>query len=157
MDVQLVIFLAFISVTLTANALVVWFGYKAFANAATSLTQRTREFETNGGTRSWLAALDAASEEAVLLTEGAKERMAGFESSVARAQSMFGFGLAKFDVGFERFCDNVNLQTERAQYAIIRPAKRIGRTISGVRNIIEISEILTVGRSAVDASSTQNR
>ena len=48
MDVQIVIFLTFISVTLVFNSIVIWFAYKAFANIT---NQRYRDDARNSDQR----------------------------------------------------------------------------------------------------------
>ena len=53
MDVQIVIFLIFTSVTLVFNSIVVWFAYKAFANITTNVTETMRGIQTSDDAKAW--------------------------------------------------------------------------------------------------------
>src|SRR5262245_249803 len=157
MEVRLVIFLAFTSVVLTGNALVIWFVYKAFANITTSITGNIKDFQTSGETRNWLHALESASFQAVTMTDSAKKQVAGFDATLARVQSMVGFGLAKIDVKIERACVVLTTQTAKAQEALVQPAEKIGAAIAGFQNVLEISEILGLAGADADATPKQKR
>lgn len=136
MGVRIVIFLLFISVTLVFNSMVIWFAYKAFANITTKVTETMREVHASDGVRSWLKALESASFQAVAVTEVTKDSVAKFEPTLARAQSTYGYGLAKVDVNLERFHDKLRLQTARAQDALTSPAHKIGATLTGVQEAL---------------------
>jgi hypothetical protein len=136
MPVQIVIFLLFISVTLIFNSMVIWFAYKAFANVTTKVTETMREIHSSDEAKGWLKALETASFQAVSVTGFARQHIAEFEPTLARAQSTFGYGLAKVDVRLERLHDKVQSQAERSQDAIVRPAHRIGATLSGIQEVL---------------------
>lgn len=153
MPVQIVIFLLFISVTLVFNSMVIWFAYKAFANVTTKVTETMREIHASDDARGWLKALETASFQAVSVTGFAKERIVKFEPTLARAQSTFGYGLAKVDVRLERLHDKIQSQAERSQYAIIVPAHRIGATLSGIHEVLHHLS----GEIADDASPTPKK
>jgi len=151
MDVQIVIFLIFISVTLIFNSVVIWFAYKAFASITTNVTETMRGVQGSEGAKAWLNALHSASFQAVAITGAAKEALTDFEPTLARAQSSFGYGLASVDVRLERAHDKVRGGAEAIHNAIVRPAHRIGATLSGVH---EALQYLSGDQSAEDASST---
>ena len=151
MGVRIVIFLIFTSVTLIFNSLVIWYAYKAFAKVTTRVTETMREIHASGDARSWLSALERASFQAVAVTEVSKESIVNFEPTLARAQSKFGYGLAKIDVSLERAHDNVRLNAARIHDAITGPAHRIGATMSGVH---EVLQHFTGGQTVDDATST---
>jgi len=154
MEVQIVIFLIFTSVTLIFNSIVIWFAYKAFANITTNVTDTMRGIQTSDDARAWLNALHSASFQAVAATGAAKEIITDFEPTLARAQSKFGYGLASVDVRLERVHDKVRKRAENVQNAIVRPAHRIGATLSGVQ---EALQYLSGDQSAGDANSTLKR
>ena len=154
MDVQIVIFLIFTSVTLIFNSIVIWFAYKAFANITTNVTETMRGIQTSDDAKAWLNALHSASFQAVVATGSAKEMITGFEPTLARAQSKFGYGLASVDIRLERVHDKVRGGAEDVQNAIVRPAHRIGATLSGVQ---EALQYLSGDQSAGDANSTRKR
>jgi len=151
MELQLVIFLAFTMVTLTANTLMILFAYKAFASITIKITDGLKELQSSPATHEWLRSLEKASVHAMKASQEAKERMAGFELDVARAQSVVGFALAKTDVKFERFCDKVSVNAESAQRAVVRNARKIGPTVSRVKNLMELGQILGFLRDDVEA------
>jgi hypothetical protein len=157
MEARLVIFLAFAALTLIANTLSLWFAYKTFANITTTVTETIREFETSEGTREWLKALETASAQAAALTGAVKEQIADFEPVLARAQSAVGFGLAKIDVRFERFCNAVSVQAEKTQNAIIRPAGKIQAAASGLQGVLEVTQLLGAAETDSDANSTPSQ
>ena len=151
MGVQIVIFLLFVSVTLVFNSVVIWFAYKAFASITTNVTETMRGLQGSEDTRAWLNALHSASFKAVAVTGAAKEVIADFEPTLARAQSKFGYGLASVDVRLERAHDKFKSRAEKVQGAIVRPAHRIGATLSGVQ---EALHHLSDEQTADDATST---
>lgn len=154
MEVQIVIFLIFTSVTLVFNSALIWFAYKAFADVTTRVTETMREIHASDDAKSWLNALQSASSQAVVVTDAAKDSILRFEPTLARAQSKFGYGLAKVDVRLERIHDKVRLQAERVQDAIVGPAHRIGATMSGVQGVLHY---LSGDQSADDANPTPKR
>jgi hypothetical protein len=154
MGVQIVIFLIFVSVTLVFNSIVIWFAYKAFANITTNITETMRGIQTSDDAKAWMGALHSASFKAVAATGAAKEIIADFEPTLARAQSRFGYGLASVDTRLERAHDNLTSRSEKVQNAIVRPAHRIGATLSGVH---EAMLYLSGDQSAGDATSTPTK
>jgi len=82
MEIRIVIFLAFVSVTVITNALLIWFAYKAFSNVTSKVTESVLQFETSSATKEWLTALQSASEQAIAVTEAAKIRVAGIEPAL---------------------------------------------------------------------------
>jgi hypothetical protein len=154
MGVQIVIFLIFTSVTLIFNSIVIWFAYKAFANITTNVTDTMRGIQASDDVKVWLGALHSASFQAVTATEKAKEMLVALEPTLSRAESKFGYGLASVDVRLERIHDRVRGQAEKVQTAIVRPAHRIGATMSGIQQALQY---LSGDQSADDATSTPNR
>lgn len=153
MGVQIVIFLTFTSVTLIFNSIVIWFAYKAFANITTNITETMRGIQTSDDAKAWLKALHSASFQAVSATTAAKEAIIGFEPTLVRARSRFGYGLASVDVRLGRIHDKVKGRAARVQSVIIGPAHRIGATMSGVQGALQyLSE-----QSADGASSTPKK
>ena len=154
MEVQIVVFLIFTSVTLIFNSIVIWFAYRAFANITTNTTETMRGLQASDDVKIWLNALHSASFQAVSATDKAKEMIVAFEPTLARAQSRFGYGLASVDVRLERVHDRVRGRAEKIQNAIVGPAHRIGATMSGVQQALHY---LSGDQSADDATSTPKR
>ena len=154
METKLVIFLMFTSVTLIFNSFVIWLAYKAFANVSTMVTDTVREAEASQDARAWLQALQSASSHAVVVTDAAKTQLANLDPVLARAQTTFGFRLAEIDAQVERTFTKIVWETEKAQRAVTRPARRVGATLSG---ILEVIQYLSGDESDYDATSRPKR
>jgi len=154
METKLVIFLMFTSVTLIFNSFVIWLAYKAFANVSTMVTEGVREAGASEDARAWLHALDSAASHAVVMTEATKAQLANIDPVLARAQATFGFRLAEIDAQMERSVATVLHHTEKVQRAVTGPARRIGATLSGIREVINY---LSGDESDDDASSRPKR
>jgi hypothetical protein len=156
MEIQIVIFLAFIFVALIFNACVIWFAYKAFARASTLVTETFREMETSDSAQAWLKGLEVASRTAVTLTEGVRAELVQVDPVLARAQAKYEFKLAEIDIQLERSFGKILRKTEQAQRTVIGPAHRVGAMFSGVREVIQfLSGEPERVQNADDASSTQ--
>src|SRR2546428_13254463 len=99
MDVTtlIVIFLAFTSVTVVTNTLLILFAYKGFANMTLKVTETVREVEMSTDTREWIASLEKAAAQAVIVTETAKQKMAEYAPVLDNLQSRYQYMLAKLD------------------------------------------------------------
>ena len=154
MQMQMVIFLIFVSVTLFANALIIWFTYKAFANMTLKVTEAALQFRASSSTHSFLETLKTASAQSVVLTASAKERLAQCEPGLTRAESRLGYGLAKVDVRVERTLNKICKETANAQAAILRPTRRFGAAAAGVR---EVMVLISQSENGGDANSRRNQ
>jgi hypothetical protein len=96
--------------------------------------------------------LEAFSAEAVVVTDGLREELQRAEPVLAEAQVKLGFHLAKADVHFERLCNRVQNETERAQAVIIKPTRRIGSAAAGIREVLKLFT-----QTDSDAASTLKR
>jgi hypothetical protein len=135
MELQLVIFLAFTSVTLIMNTLLVFFAYKAFAKVTTNVTEAIREFQTDSSTRAWIASIHSASEQAVSVTESAKVRFVESDSAMARAQAKYEFALAKIDSRMVAFEKRMLESTKEIKDKIEGPAHKVAAVAHGIRGI----------------------
>src|SRR5687768_14574302 len=102
---QMIIFLAFVSVAVLVNAMIILFTYRAFASMTTKISDSIREMGGAPQVREWVKTMQAASERAVELTETTKVRLELSGPRLEEMQSLLGYGLAKVDVRFEKFCD----------------------------------------------------
>ena len=154
MKPQMVIFLAFASATLFFNAVIIWYAYKAFSNVTYKVTETLRELEAGESSKVWLSALEAASVQAVSLTEKAKTQLANFDPVLARAQSKYEFRLAAIDVQMEKGLTRIRDKTESLQGSLERPAHRLGATLAGV---FEVIHVFSGEQSADDANPTPKK
>ena len=154
METQIVIFLAFVSVTLIFNSVIIWFAYKSFANVTISVASTISEFHTSDSGKAWLKTLESASSQAASVTETAKTQLANFDPVLAQAQSKFEFRLAQIDVQMEKSVATVLQQTQKVQEALVSPAERIGATLTGVQQAINL---FNGWQSDGDANSTPKK
>jgi hypothetical protein len=139
MESRIVLFIGVACAALILNTLIAFFAYKAFANVTAKLTESVTEFSANGMTRSWLHSLEIASSQAAAVTTIAKEQVQSLDPLLARAQDMYGYGLAKVDRKFERVCEVVTQQIEDTQAAILKPAEKIGAVASGLEAVLGLA------------------
>ena len=132
----IVIFLAFTSVTVVTNTLLIWFAYKGFANVTMKVTETVREIETSSATRHWLESLRSASERAVSVTELTKQKMAEFDPELENLQARYEFLLAKIDTNIERITLSVSGNATRVRDAVTRPAEQFAAVASGVQSVL---------------------
>jgi uncharacterized protein YhaN len=158
METKIIIFLAFTSVTLVFNSVIIWYAYKAFANMTTAMTKAVWEAQASESTRAWLKTLESASSQAVTLTDAAKTHLTKFEAVLARAQAKYEFKLAEIDVQMEKSIATVVRETQKMEHALTSPAHRFGATLSGVQEVIHyLSGAPEPDQTAGDASSTPKR
>jgi hypothetical protein len=153
MELRITLFLAFTGIVLLGNTLALWLAFKGFSNMTTKVTEGMREFQASEETRAWIRTLQAASEQAMTVTATVKKQVTDFEPTLAQAQTMFEFGLAKVDAEFGRICETVSVHAEKTQNAIAGPAEKIGAAASHIQGMLQVGRFLSAG-SASDASST---
>ena len=153
MGIQLAILLAFTSLALIFNSVVIWFAYKAFVKASTRVTETIRDVETSQNARAWLRALEVASAHAASISNTVKEDLAHIDPVLARAHAGYEFKLAEIDVQLEKAFSTVLSQTEKLERALVQPAHRIGATLSGFREVAQMFSGDS-DQNADDASST---
>jgi hypothetical protein len=134
----MIIFLAFTSATLLFNAVIIWFAYKAFFKVTFKVTETLEELQARDSTKIWLSALETASTQVVALTEKAKTQLANFDPVLARAHSKYEFRLAQVDIHMEKGINKIMDKTESLQTSLVRPAHRLGATLTGVFEMINI-------------------
>jgi hypothetical protein len=136
MKAQMVIFLAFTSVTVLFNAVIIWYAYKAFLSVTFKVTETMRELQARDSMKVLLSALETASNQAVSLTDKAKTQLANFDPVLARAHSKYEFRLAQIDVHMEKGINKIREKTESLQNSLVQPAHRLGATLAGVFEVI---------------------
>ncbi len=149
MDVTtlIVIFLAFTSVTVVTNTLLFFFAYKGFAGFTTKMTETVREFETSSETREWIALLERAAAQAVVVTEAAKVKMEEYDPALENLQGRYGFMLAKLDTRVEELTDGITETVTCVRDAVAMPAEKLDIVAGLLRK--------AVSAIAPDANSTQ--
>jgi len=132
----IVLFLAFTSVTVVTNSLLIWFAYRGFASVTLKITETVREIETAGPTREWLSALATASEQAVDITETTKQKMVDQDPVLQDLQVRYQFLLAKMDTKVERLSNAVSDNALRFRDAVEKPAMKIEAVAGSIQNTL---------------------
>jgi|SRR5262245_53110549 hypothetical protein len=121
MEIRIVIFLAFVSVTLITNTLVILFAYRAIAGITSKLTSTVAELATSSETRELIDALQAASKNAASVTESAKLKMASLDPALGRFQETFRSNLAHADSKLEKAASNINNTAQNVRDMVAKP------------------------------------
>jgi hypothetical protein len=138
MEVRIVVFLGFVSVTVITNAILIFFIYKGFAGLTNKVESTVSEFQKNGEMREWLDSLQTASARAVIVTQATKEQIAEFEPAIARAQESYKRSLAQIDGKLEHVADQINTNVQKAQDAVAKPAFSVMAFAAGIVKLFDI-------------------
>src|SRR5947207_8852772 len=101
METRLVLFLAFVSIALITNTLLILFVYKALSGVTSKVTDGVSAIVTNNEIREWMSTLQSASEQAVAATEATKIRMLECEPVIENARKNYDAALKKADATME--------------------------------------------------------
>ncbi len=122
MEVRIVIFLAFMMVTVFTNTLLIWFMYKGFANLMSKATDTMTEFERSGSTKKWVESMQIASRHAVSVTGAARQRMTEFEPVIGRAHENYAATLAKVDLKLDEAAQEISTGAKKMRDTVAKPA-----------------------------------
>jgi hypothetical protein len=79
----------------------------------------------------------AAAEQAALVTQVTKERMAEFEPVLARAQENYTRSLAQMDKKLEETENEINRNATKVQETVAKPAVSVMAFTAGVAKVLE--------------------
>lgn len=140
MEIRIVIFLAFVSVTVVANTMVILFAYRFFARMTTSMTAAMDEFRSSSEMRQYVDSMQVAAERAVAVTESTKAKMAEFEPVLNRAEDNYRRTLVDVNGKLERVEDKVKTVSVAVREAVAKPATSIAIFTAGVKRMMEERE-----------------
>ena len=140
METRIVIFLAFVSVTVITNTLLIWFAYKAFANFTSKVTETVSQFQTSSETREWISSMQAVSEQAVAVTEATKIKMAEIEPLLDRTREEYRQALATVDSKLDTVANEITANAARMRDVVAKPAFSIVTFVAGLSRFIETTE-----------------
>jgi hypothetical protein len=136
METRLVIFLAFTSVTVVANALLFWFLYRAFAKVTVNVTETIRQFEADDSTRSWLRSMEAASAQAVSVTESTKKQIDDYKPTMQRAEDRYSEMLQAASGRVDELCTKLASGAEKMREGVVKPAEKIESIAEGIHRAV---------------------
>ncbi len=140
METRIVIFLAFVSVTVITNTLLIWLVYKGFANFTFKVTETVTQFQTSGETREWITAMQSASEQAVAVTEETKMKMAEIEPVLDRTREQYRRVLATVDSKLDTAANEITTNAAKMRDVVAKPAFSIVTFVTGLRRFLETME-----------------
>ena len=136
MEIRIVIFLAFVSVTLITNTLVILFAYKALASMASKVTETMSEFRESGQTREMIESLQVATEQAAAITESTKRKVAEFDLVLSRLQENYRSTLAAADSKLEEVAANINTTAQKVRDVVAQPAFAVASFTTGLLRVL---------------------
>ena len=140
MEIRIVIFLAFASVTVITNTMLILFAYKAFASLTWKVTETVSEFEKSSETRQWIDSLQVAARQAAAVTEATKQRIAEFEPILGSAQENYNRSLATVDSKLEKVADDIDTSARKLRDVVAGPAFSFVAFAAGLTKLIEKDE-----------------
>ena len=137
MEIRIVIFLAFVSVTVVTNTLLLLFAYKLFSNVTSRVTETVAEFSKMGETREWIDSLQVAAEQAAQITEATKLKMEEFDPVLSRAQENYRRTLSAIDSKLETFAGSVDTTAQTIRDVVAKPAFAVVTFAAGITKVLE--------------------
>jgi hypothetical protein len=137
METTLVIFLAFVSIALFMNTVLIWLVYKALAGLTWKVTKNVSNFTAGNETKAWLTTLQSTSERMVAATEATKLRLAESGPAIERAQQSYRNALAKVDSTLDTVANEVTVSAEKARDLMAGPASSIFAFAAGVAEFLQ--------------------
>ena len=140
MEIRIVIILAFASVSAITNTMLILFAYKAFASLTWKVTETVSEFEKSSETRQWIDSLQIAAEQAAVVTEATKQRIAEFEPVLGRAQENYNRTLATVDSKLEKVAGEIDTSARKLRDVVAKPAFSFVAFAAGLTKVLEEDE-----------------
>ncbi len=131
------ILLAFTSVTLVMNAILIWYVYKAFAGLTSRVAETAADFENSTAAKAWISSMQAAAKHAVTVTEATKERMRQFEPVMDRAHENYSLRLGKIDARLQLAANDISAGARRMRDVVARPAFSVMSIAAGLGRALQ--------------------
>ena len=132
MEIRLVIFLAFVSVTLITNTIVILLAYKALAGMTAKVTATVAELRSGSETRELIDSLNLAAKRAASVTESAKAKMAEFDPALGRVQENYHRSLAAADSKLQKAAENIDITAQNVRDLVAKPVFAAASFSAGV-------------------------
>jgi hypothetical protein len=136
MEIRIVIFLAFVSVTLITNTLVILLAYRALAGMTKKITETVAELKSGSETRELIDSLRVAAQRAASITESAKLKMAEFDPALCRVQENYQRNLAAADLKLQKAAENINATAQNVRDLVAKPVFAAASFSAGVIKLL---------------------
>ena len=137
METRIVIFLAFVSIAVIANTLLIWFAYKSFARLISNMTATVSQFESGSEIKTWLAMLQSTSEQAIAVTGAAKLKITEFEPMLDRAQQQYLKALTEVDSKLEIVASEITTNAQKVRDIVTKPALSTVAFAAALSHVLE--------------------
>jgi hypothetical protein len=137
MEIRIVVFLAFVSVTVIANTLAIFLAYRAFAGLTSKVSVAMSDISKSSDTRQVIDSLRVAAEQAAVVTESAKRRIAEFDPVLARSHETYMRSLSLIDSKLEKAADNINTSAEKMRDIVAKPAFSVASFVAGMVRVLQ--------------------
>ena len=137
MEWQILTFIGVACVAIAMNAGIALGAWYVFTRLTTKLELTLTEFEKNSEPRQWLDSMQAASENAVAVTQATKEWMAEVEPRMAKAQETYTRTLSEADIKLEEVANTINTSADKMKEAVEGPATSVMAFAVGVTKAVE--------------------
>jgi hypothetical protein len=136
MEIRIVVFLAFVSVTVIANTLAIFLAYRAFAGLTSKVSGAMSDISKSSDTRRVIDSLRVAAEQAAMVTESTKQRIAEFDPILARSHETYMRSLSLIDSKLEKAADNINTSAEKMRDLVAKPAFSVASFVAGMVRVL---------------------
>ena len=136
MEIRIVVFLAFVSVTVIANTLAIFLAYRALAGLTSKVSGAMSDISKSSDTRRVIDSLRVAAEQAAMVTESTKQRIAEFDPILARSHETYMRSLSLIDSKLEKAADNISTSAEKMRDIVAKPAFSVASFVAGMVRVL---------------------
>jgi hypothetical protein len=137
MELRIVVFVAVVALGTLLNTALVFAAYKAFAGLTSKVTTTVSEFQKNNELHQFVDSMQTVGKQAVIITEGTKQRIAEFEPMLAKAQDSFGRTLDVVDSKLEETAKQIDTSARKIRDAVTKPAVSTMAFVAGLMKVVE--------------------
>jgi hypothetical protein len=137
MEIRIVVFLFFVSVTVITNTLAVFLAYRAFAGLTSKVSGAMSDISKSSDTRHVIDSLREAAEQAAMATESAKRRIAEFDPILARSHETYNRSLSLIDSKLEKAAENINTSAAKMRDIVAKPAFSVASFVAGMVRVLQ--------------------
>jgi hypothetical protein len=137
MEIRILFFLVFVSVTVVFNTALIFVVYKLFAGMTAGITQSMSSFRNSSETRELIQSMQFAAERAASISETAKVKLAQFDPVLHRAHASFIETLKTVDSKLDEFGERANMAAETVRDTVAKPAFTVVSFAAGVSQALQ--------------------
>src|SRR5881394_1598277 len=136
MEIRIVVFLFFVSVTVITNTLAIFFAYRAFAGLTSKISETMSDISNSSDVRQVIHSLEIAADQAAAVTDTTKRKIAEFDPILSRTHETYRRNLAVIDSKLEKVADNINTSAEKMRDVVAKPALSIASFAAGMARVV---------------------